>query len=189
LAAFDFDAALRWARFDPKRTLSRRSPDELPFLGDRVEAGQELLLDTCVYIDQIQDRTPHTIEDLYAVRQVNHSTVAIQELMHSIGALDPMHSGTAAAIREIGGLVKKMPAHRIFAPDADVLGRAAILSGILSRVQGYSRDDRFRALQDSVLFLQGQKLGCTVLTRNVGDFDCLLQLFPRSSVLLYRQVS
>jgi hypothetical protein len=31
--------------------LSRRADVDLPFVGDRPEAGQELLLDTCVYID------------------------------------------------------------------------------------------------------------------------------------------
>jgi len=145
------------------------------------------LLDTCVYIDQVQDRTPPAIEDLFNLRQVNHSTVAIQELMHAVGALDPRHPGTTAATRQIGDLVKKMPRHRIFTPDADVLGRAAILSGVLCRTQGYAKDDKLRALQDSVLFLQAHKLGCTVLTCNVGDFHYFLQLFPGARVIFYRQ--
>jgi hypothetical protein len=189
LAAFDFDAALRWARIDPKRTLSRRDVEELPFLGDSADAGQSLLLDTCVYIDQLQGRAPDVLAGIVDVRQVNHSAVAIQELMHAVGALDTRHSGTAFAIKQIGNVIKAMPTHRTFTPDADVLGRAAILSGILCRVQGYARDDKLRALQDSVLFLQAQKLGCTLLTRNVGDFDYLLQLFPKSRVLFYRQQS
>src|SRR5262245_46589234 len=41
-----------------------------------------------------------------------------------------------------------MPAHRIFAPDIEVLGRAALLSGILCRVQRYDKDSKLRALQD-----------------------------------------
>ncbi|WGR90683.1 hypothetical protein MTX20_00940 (plasmid) [Bradyrhizobium sp. ISRA435] len=56
MAEFDLAAALRWARFDPGTTLAWRSDRELPFLGDRPEAGQELLLDTCVYIDGLQAR-------------------------------------------------------------------------------------------------------------------------------------
>jgi hypothetical protein len=42
------------------------------------------LLDTCVYIDQMQDRSPQALDELVALRQVNHSTVAIQELMHTV---------------------------------------------------------------------------------------------------------
>jgi len=79
-----------------------------------------------------------------------------------------------------------VPDHRVFVPDADVLGRAALLAGILSRVQGYARDARLRALQDCVLFLQAQKLGFTVLTANLADFDYLLQLVPTGRALFYR---
>jgi hypothetical protein len=79
-----------------------------------------------------------------------------------------------------------MPPHRIFAPDIEVLGRAALLSGILSRLQGYKKDGKLRALQDCVLFLQAQKLGLIVLTANVGDYDILLQLIPTGRVLFYR---
>jgi len=42
-------------------------------------------------------------------------------------------------------------------------------------------------LGDCILFLQAQKLGLTVLTANVGDFDPLLQLLPSGRVLFYRR--
>ena len=79
-----------------------------------------------------------------------------------------------------------MPSHRLFAPDVDILGRAARLSGMLCRVQGYAADQKLRALQDCVLFLQAQRLGFTVLTANLEDFDLLLQLLPVGRVLFYR---
>ncbi len=79
-----------------------------------------------------------------------------------------------------------MPPHRICAPDVEVLGRGALLSGILCRRQGYERDSKLRALQDCVLFLQAQKLGLVVLTANVSDYDILLQLIPAGRTLFYR---
>ena len=82
--------------------------------------------------------------------------------------------------------IEAMPDHRVFAPDAEVLGRAALLAGILSRLQGYARDGRLKALQDCVLFLQARKLGLTVLTANIDEFDLLLQLVPAGRVLFYR---
>jgi hypothetical protein len=187
VAAFDFDAARRWARFDPRTTLARRDDEELPFVNARLIGGQGLLLDSCVYIDQMQDRSPKLLDDLIAQRQVNHSTVAIQELMHTVGALSPSDTRTAGVIAEIGKHIKTMPPHRIFVPDAEVLGRAALLSGILCRLQGYEKDGRLRALQDCVLFLQAQKLGLVVLTANVSDYDILLQLIPTGRALFYRQ--
>ena len=187
MAEFDFDAARRWARFDRQRTLTRRGADELPFVNARLMGGQGLLLDTSVYIDQMQDRSPPLLDDLVAQRQVNHSTVAIQELMHTVGVLDPSDRRTTGVIAEIGRQIKAMPPHRLFAPDIEVLGRAALLSGILCRFQGYGKDSKLRALHDCVLFLQAQRLGLVVLTANVGDYDILLQLIPTGRALFYRR--
>lgn len=187
MAEFDFDAARRWARFDPQKTLARRGDDELPFVNPNLIAGQGILLDTSVYIDQMQDRSPQILDDLIAQRQVNHSTVAVQELMHTVGVLNPKDTRTASVVAEIGRQIKAMPPHRIFAPDVEVLGRAALLSGILCRLQGYEKNGKLRALQDCVLFLQAQKLGLVVLTANVGDYDILLQLIPAGRALFYRQ--
>ena len=167
--------------------MARRSANELPFVDASPIGGQGLLLDTCVYINQMQDRSPQVLDDLVTQRQVNHSTVAIQELMHTVGILSPSDPRTADAIAEIGRQVKAMPPHRIFAPDVEAVGRAALLSGKLCRLQGYEKDGRLRALQDCVLFLQAQKLGLVVLTANVGDYDILLQLLPTGRALFYRR--
>ena len=187
MAGFDVVAARRWAaRLDPRRTLARRPGAALPFASDDALVGQALLLDTCVYIDQMQGRAPRLVEHLVDTRQVNHSTVAIQELMHTVGVLDPADQRTLAAVEAVRGQIEAMPEHRIFAPDAEVLGRAALLAGILARLQGYARDARLKALQDCVLFLQAQKLGVTVLTANAAEFALLLQLVPTGRVLFYR---
>jgi hypothetical protein len=187
VAEFDFDAARRWARLDPRKTLARRDDQELPFVDADQIGGQGILLDTCVYIDQMQDRSPQVLDDLIAQRQVNHSAVAIQELMHTVGVLNPSDVRTAAVTAAIGKQIRAMPPHRIFTPDIEVLGRAALLSGILCRLQGYERDGKLRALQDCVLFLQAQKLGLVVLTANLSDYDMLLQLIPTGRALFYRQ--
>jgi predicted nucleic acid-binding protein len=185
--SFDFDGAIRWARFDPQRTLARRADSELPFVDERRVAGEGLLLDTCVYIDQLQNRSPDLLDRLVTTRQVGHSTVAIQELMHTVGVLNPTDRRTKAAIAAIRGLVRSMPPHRVYTPDVDVLGRAGLLSGILCRLQGYAADRKLRALHDCALFLQAQKLGFTVLTADAGDFDMLLQLLPAGRALFYRR--
>lgn len=128
------------------------------------------------------------VEELVCTRQVNHSTIAIQELTHTVGVLDPGDPRTAAAISQVRAQIEAMPEHRVFTPDAEVLGRAALLAGMLSRLQGYAQSARQKALHDCVLFLQAQKLGFAVLTANVAEFDLLLQLIPTGRVLLYRAV-
>lgn len=184
---FDFDAALRWFRFDPGKSLSRRADDALPFVAREPGAGASLLLDTCVYIDQLQNRTPDSLNGLFRARHLCHSTVAIQELAHTIGVLDPKDRRTSGVVRQISTLIKAMPPHRTFVPDADTLARAALLAGLLCRLQGYAKDRRMKAISDCVLLLQAQKHGLVVLTRNIIDFDYMLQIRPQGRVLFYRQ--
>jgi predicted nucleic acid-binding protein len=187
VAEFDFDAAVRWARFDPLGALARRADTNLPFVGDEHVAGGALLLDTCVYIDQLQGRAPEILEALVEARQVIHSTIAVQELLHTVGVLDPRDPRTSRTVAAIRGLVRAMPPHRIAVPDGDILGRAALLSGMLRRLQSYGTERKLRALHDCVIFLQARKLGFTLLSANVADFDPLLQLVPSGRVLFYRQ--
>lgn len=181
---FDFRSAARLAR--PIAILSRRADADLPFLTPTDLAGPGILLDTCVYIDQLHGRLDAMVERLIEARHTHHPSVAVQELMHTVGVLDPAHPGTAAVIDAIRMLIESMPGHRIRVPDIDTLGRAAVLSGVLCRLQGYRNDDRRKALQDCVLFLQAVKDGFTVVTRNIKDFDYLLQLVPEGRVLMYR---
>lgn len=184
--SFSFKDAERLCRQAPSAPLLRRDDGLLPFVGARAEAGQSLLLDTCVYIDALQGKTSPTIRDLISIRHVNHSTVAVQELMFAVGALDPADPRSRSVVGKIGRMIEGMPRHRLFTPDAEVLAKAAVYAGILSRNQNYAKDDRRRALNDGVLFLQAIKLGCTVLTRNIKDFDFLLQMCPSGLVLFYR---
>lgn len=134
----------------------------------------------------MQGRAPAILADILAVRVVNHSTVAIQELMHTVGVLDPADARTARAISTIEAAIDAMPPHRIFTPDADLLATAAVYAGMLCRLQGYMKDGRMKALQDCLLFIQAMKLGFSVLTRNAREFDLLLQIRPEGRVLFYR---
>jgi hypothetical protein len=187
VASFDFDAAVRWARAAQRSRRARRFDAELPFVDGAQLHGQPLLLDTCVYIDQAQERAPDLVHRLVGARHVNHSTVALQELMHLAGVLDPTDDRTPKALATIRNFIRSMKPHRLSAPDVDVLGRAALLAGMLCRLQGYGADRKFRALQDCTLFLQAQKLGFAILTANLADFDILMQLQPAGRVLFYRR--
>lgn len=85
MAGFDVAGVLRLSRFDPAKTLARRNDSEPPFASNDELAGQALLLDTCVCIDQMQGRAASVVERLVDTRQVNHRAIAIQELMHTAG--------------------------------------------------------------------------------------------------------
>jgi hypothetical protein len=185
--SFDVSAALR--RLKAQRisaSIGRRPDENLPFV-DEVRAGPELMLDTCVYIDVIQGRIPQAAAGLLTTRIVNHSAICLAELTHLFGRLDPKHAATADTLREIHGIIETdIPSHRITAPTTRVLGEAGMLAGLTTRLSGRVKDHAL--LNDAVLYLHAQELGCVLLTRNVADFDLFQQLLPTAGLLFYRQV-
>jgi len=147
--------------------------------------GPELLLDTSLYIDVLQGRTPPELDRLLTFRILNHSSVALAELTHLFGRLDPAHPGTRAALRALGDTLGDIPPHRLTSPSVRAFGEAGILAGLAARLTG--RAHGAELLNDAVLLLHAAETGRTLLTRNVGDFDALQQLEPSAEVLFYRR--
>jgi predicted nucleic acid-binding protein len=52
-------------------------------------------------------------------------------------------------------------------------------------VQQYGKAEQRKILNDALIFLSAAKAGLTVLTRNITDFDLLMQLAPDAQVLFY----
>lgn len=115
-----------------------------------------------------------------------HSPVTEAELAAACGMLDPAHPGTRQIVEKIVRTIERRSAHRMIVPDSDIWRQAGILSGALARLQGYAKDQRRRILNDALLFASARKYGCSVLTRNIKDFDFLQQLDPSGSVLFYK---
>ncbi len=182
---FDRRASVR--RIRPQRRgppLARRADADLPFVTGETLAGRELLLDTCVYIDVLQGRTPIAVDRLLQMRIVNHSTVALSELTHLLGALDPGRPQTADVLKALGRTIDDIPQHRLTAPSARACGEAGMLAGLTRRLTGQLNSVKF--LNDALLFLHAAEAGYDLLTGNVGDFDLFDQLIPGTGVLLYR---
>jgi predicted nucleic acid-binding protein len=182
----DFQATLR--RLKPEKhihPLKLRPEAELDFLGGRSRPAK-LLYDTTVYIDILQNRFPRAGDSMLRATEAWHSPVTESELASACGLLDPAHPGTRQIILQIAALVARRPAYRTITPDSDIWREAGILSGTLARLQGTSKDQRRRILNDALLFASARKHGCAVLTRNLADFDLLQQLDPSGRVLFYR---
>jgi predicted nucleic acid-binding protein len=183
----DFQTTLR--RLKPaKRTaqLKARPESELAFIETVSIRPRKLLYDTTVYIDILQNRFPQNGEPMLRAAEAWHSPVTEAELAAAIGLLDPAHPETHIVIEQISNVIERRPPYRTVAPDPEIWREAGILSGVLARLQGYGREHGRRALNDALLFSTARKNGCTVLTRNVVDFDLLSQLDPTGTVLFYR---
>jgi predicted nucleic acid-binding protein len=185
--SFDLKRSLR--RLKPARRTARldRRPDAaLPFISDDATGGPELLLDTCVYIDIFQDRAPVGLQTLLAARLCNHSGIALAELTHLFGRLDPRDIRTNSVIAELSGMILDIADHRLTAPSIHALGEAGILAGLTARLTGTEPGQML--LNDAALYLQAIEQGQTLVTRNVREFDWFDQLLPTGRLLLYRQV-
>lgn len=172
--SLDLAATLR--RLKPQKVrgpLARRSDDALPFVAEPVGAGPVLLLDTTVYIDTLQGRLPDEVGKLLTLRQLDHSSVALAELAHAFGRLDPAHPGTAGALRAIEAVIAAVPVHRLAAPSVQATVEAGIIAGTVARLRGLAKTDRQPLFNDAALFLQALEGGSTLLTRNIADLDLL----------------
>jgi len=185
--SFDLDRAERALKPQARGALKARPAAELRWAEGEAKAGVPLLIDTTVYLDTLQGRTPAPVDDLLRYRSIFHSAVCLAELTHAFGRLDPAHSGTRKALNALAGAIDDIPRHRLFAPDTDLWGKAGMLAGKALRLgrialgQGQER----KLLNDSLIYLQARKVGAAILTRNVRDFDLLEQLVPDGAVVFY----
>ncbi|NJO34220.1 MAG: type II toxin-antitoxin system VapC family toxin [Rhodospirillales bacterium] len=186
--SFDLQRAERALKPQARGATSVRQETELRWAEDETKAGVPLLIDTTVYLDTLQGRTPAAVDGLLRYRSIFHSAVCLAELTHAFGRLDPAHSATKKALTAMAGAIDDIPRHRLFAPDADLWGKAGMLAGKALRMgrippgQGQER----KLLNDSLIFLQARKVGAAILTRNVRDFDLLEQLVPSGAAVFYR---
>lgn len=168
-----------------RKRLAYRDPAQLLFLPDLRPPFPKLLLDTCVYIDVLQNRFPSDTEVVLRAGSLWHSAVTEAELSALAGLLDPAHPETAAVIAQVGASLDARPPHRILTPDREIWREAGILAGLLARLQHYGKPERRKALNDALIFLTALKYGCVVLTRNLAEFDLLLQLEPKGRAVFY----
>jgi predicted nucleic acid-binding protein len=173
-------------RFTRTEPLARRPDEVLPFARSDVRPPGQLVLDTTVYIDQVQRRFPADLGVLLRKGGLWHSAVAVAGLTVGLGRLDPRHPATPTAVRQIEAVIAKMPSHRILTPNLAVWRQAGIAAGVLARLQGLAASRAHDLLNDALIFFDARRHGRTVLTRNIADFDLLQQLAPDGQVLFYR---
>lgn len=179
-------------RLKPEKRLKRlvcRDRSQLQFLSHIKPPFPKLLLDTTVYIDALQGRLPGYAEIALRAGSLWHSTVTEAELAALAGLLDPARADRASAIAQVGASIELRPQHRILAPDRETWREAGILAGLLARLQGYGKHEQRKALNDALIFLTAARNGCAVLTRNLSDFDLLMQLDARGRAVFYERAA
>ena len=182
---FDLEALLRQIKPEKRTTLRHRSRSDL-LQAEQLRPGlMALLPDTTVYIDMAAGRMPSSALELIRSATQLHSVVCLSEIAQGLSLHDPKAAGHRAVRRHYVELARRIPPSRVLAPDDEVWMRAGILTGVLTRVQGYQRHQRKELLADALIYLSAAKAGLPVLTRNAADFDLLNQLHPAGRVIVY----
>lgn len=185
----DLPRSLR--RIKPERfagPLARRDEADLDFADAAPLIGPPLLLDTCVYVDALENSLPPKVQTLLRRRTLSHVSVVLGELSHNFGRLDPRHPRTEAHLAELAGVIERIPPHRLDAASPGVAMEAGILAGLVFRLGVFPPGQEVAALNDAVIYLHALERGYVVLTRNIRDFDVMNQILPSGRVLFYRRV-
>ena len=90
-----------------------------------------------------------------------------------------------SVVKELEIAEQLTAANRVLTPDDEVWMRAGVLTGLLTRIQGYQAHQRKELLADALIYLSAAKACLPVLTRNAADFDLLNQLYPAGRVIIY----
>ena len=188
--AFDLEVVLRALK--PEKStghIRRRNDDRLRFVGPDIK-DTPVMLDTSVYIDRLSDRLPGEVGRLLSQSVLEHSTVALCELAHPFGRLDPEHPETATTLDAIRAAIAAISANRLSSPSPKAVVQAGIVTGVIARRKGLMRQDRQPMLNDATLLFHALEKGCALLTGNVSDFDMIEQVVAvaRTRVLYYRAI-
>jgi len=169
-------------------TLTRRADPALMFADEAPLTGPRLLLDTSVYIDELEGELPTSVETLFRTRTVRHVSVVLGELSHNFGRLSTTRPDTRAILAKLTRAIEGIPRHHLEDGSAGVLLEAGILSGLVFRLGGFQPGQEVAALNDATIYLHALERGYAVLTRNIRDFDLMNQILPEGRVVFYRTI-
>lgn len=144
----------------------------------RPRQGTRMLVDTGVYIAEAAGRLPAALSEKLARIELHHCSVCLTEIAVGLTNRDVSATTWPTECEYWNGVFSKLPPRRIHVPDQQVWVAAGILTGILTRTQGFQPHQRKDALNDALIFMTSLKAGLPVLTENRRDFDWLQQLVP-----------
>jgi predicted nucleic acid-binding protein len=142
-----------------------------------------------VYADHLKGQLPADIIALVASRVIFHGAPVLAELAITLGTLDPRDQHTRTTLEPILDTLRRIPPQRSIAPSYEIWLEGAVLAGILARTQGIAKEERRTSLSDALMFLMASETEAILVSRNVRDFDLLLQIKPDVGVPLYDRVS
>ena len=169
-----------------KHTISPIDRDHNQLRTDSAAAQKRsIVLDTTTYIDAGQGKLPPHISAVIEAWPIHHCSVALSEIAHGLGRLDPAHPHTKQNKDFLQAVLEKVPQHRIVNPTDDIHITGGILTGIIARLLTLPKGAHRNRINDILIYLTARSIGAAVVTANVADFDILQQLVPDGHVIYY----
>lgn len=183
--SFDIDRIVR--SFKPEKRVVALAPRHPPDLiaGSAAMARRPVVPDTTVYVHAGQGKPPLHIATVLQQWPLLHCSVALGEIAHSIGRLDPAHPRTAYRRAYLERILRQVPQHRVIAPGDEVQVSAGVLTGMLARLLHLPSGGHRLRINDVLICLTALKNGAAILTANVGDFDLVQQLVPSAEIIYH----
>ena len=145
--------------------------------------------DTTVYVHIAQAKAPQPLRGLLiGGSRLLHAAPCLSEVLVAVAALDPEHPRTPARREVMLSFVRQAQSHRVNVPTQPEWYAAALLAGLIMRLQDWSESSWRSLLTDGLLLLTARRVGATVVTANTRDFDLLTQLVPDVRVAFYRPI-
>ncbi len=98
-------------------------------------AKRPIVLDTTAYIHAGQGKLPNHIAAMVAQWPLYHCSVALGEIAHGIGRLDPTRPDTPQNKGFLENVLRRVPQHHVITPSDDVHIAGGILTGIIARLE------------------------------------------------------
>ena len=144
-----------------------------------------IMLDTTAYIDAGQGKLPPHVAAMISFWPSYHCSIALGEIAHGIGRLDPAHPDTRQNKAFLQAVLEKVPQHRIINPTDDMHIAGGVLTGIITRLLALPKGAHRNRINDVLIYLAARSIGAAVITANAKDFDLLQQLVPDGHVIFY----
>ena len=183
--SFDIDRIVRALKPEKRRAAPvPRSPADL--VAAAIEVGRRPVVpDATVYVHDGQGRLPPHIAAMLQQWPLLHCSVALGEIAHGIGHLDPSHPQTPRRRTYLQSVLRQIPQHRVVTPSDEIQVTAGILTGLLARLLHLPSGGHRLRLNDVLICLTARKAGAAVVTANIGDFDVMQQLMPSAEIIYY----
>ena len=183
----DLDAAIRRRKPDKRLVRLEQRPDRaLTSIDDLPATGVlPLVVDTNVYINNAAGRLSPAVETALERAVLFHCSVCVAEIAAGIANANPSHKGWKNTRAIYGEVLGTIPATRLLTPDDQIWCDAGLISGMLTRLQGFQTHQRKEVLNDALILLTAAKAGLAVLTSDRDHYDLLQQLCPETRFVFY----